>query len=181
MGDDAARWLSRHRGGAAPADVLAFFDRLPPVDPAGLLGRWRGAELPTGSRLDGLLAAHGWYGKEFVDAETVHPLLFAGPDGVPRPVDPALAPLWLLLRCPGLARSRPARAAFTAVRPLLRTDRPAARTRVVTHRGVATAALLYDRLPIVDVFRSVTPDLLLGLMDLRGLPEPFAFLLERDR
>jgi hypothetical protein len=46
---------------------------------------------------------------------------------------------------------------------------------------VATAALLYDRLPIVDVFRSVTPDLLLGLMDLRGLPEPFAFLLERDR
>jgi hypothetical protein len=26
----------------------------------------------------------------------------------------------------------------------------------------------------------VTPDLLLGLLDLRGLPDPFAFLLERD-
>jgi hypothetical protein len=27
----------------------------------------------------------------------------------------------------------------------------------------------------------VTPDLLLGLMDMRGLPGPFAFLLERAR
>ncbi|MGY1643871.1 GXWXG domain-containing protein [Geodermatophilus sp. SYSU D00703] len=180
MSEDAARWLARHRGGAAPADVLAFFDRLPPVQPAALAGRWRGAELPTGSRLDGLLAAHGWYGKEVVDTETVHPLLFAGPGGVPRPVDPALAPLSLLLRRPGLGRSRAARAAFAVVRPLLRTDRPAARVRVVTHRGVATGALVYDRLPVVDAFRSVTPDLLLGLMDLRGLPEVFAFLLERD-
>jgi hypothetical protein len=51
----------------------------------------------------------------------------------------------------------------------------------VVHRGVPTAALVYDRLPVVDVFRQVTPDLLLGLMDLRGLPDPFAFLLERDR
>jgi GXWXG protein/Domain of unknown function (DUF4334) len=181
MSDDAARWIARHRGGAAPGDVLAFFDRLPPTDPAGLVGRWRGTELPTGSRLDGLLALHGWYGKEFVDAETVHPLLFPGPDGVPRPVDPALAPLSLLLSWPGVARSRPARAAFAALRPLLRTDRPAARVRVVTHRGVATGALVYDRLPIIDVFRRVTADVLLGLMDLRGLPEPFAFLLERER
>jgi hypothetical protein len=52
--------------------------------------------------------------------------------------------------------------------------------RLVEHRGVPTAALVYDRLPIVDVVRTVTPDLLLGLMDLRGLPGPFVFLLERD-
>ena len=41
-----------------------------------MLGRWRGSGLPTGSPLDGLLEAYGWYGKEFLDAETVHPLLF---------------------------------------------------------------------------------------------------------
>ncbi|MGY1706062.1 GXWXG domain-containing protein [Geodermatophilus sp. SYSU D00697] len=180
MSDDAVCWLTRHRGGAAPADVLAFADRLPAVDPETLVGRWRGAELPTGSRLDGLLAVHGWWGKEVLDAETVHPLLFAGPDGLPRPVDPALAPLALLRRAPGAARSRAARVAFAAVRPLLRTGRPAARVRVVTHRGVATSALVYDRLPVIDAFRLVTPGLLLGLMDMRGLPEPYAFLLERD-
>ena len=42
-----------------------------------------------------------------------------------------------------------------------------------------TAALVYDRLPVVDAFRLVTPDVVLGLMDLRGLDTPFAFLLER--
>jgi hypothetical protein len=46
---------------------------------------------------------------------------------------------------------------------------------------VPTAALVYDRLPVVDVFRQVTPDLLLGLMDMRGLPDPFAFLLQRSQ
>jgi hypothetical protein len=96
-------------------------------------------------------------------------------------VDPALAPLALLLRAPALARSAPARAAFAAVRPVLATRRPTARVRRVEHRGVVTAALVYDRLPVVDAFRQVTADVLLGLMDARGLDAPFAFVLERDR
>lgn len=178
--DDAVRWLDRHRGGAAPGDVLAFADRLPPVGLDTLLGRWRGAELPTGSPLDGLLTAHRWYGKEVVDDERVHPLLFRDRSGRLRPVDPTLAPLALLRRVPSLARGRPARVAFAAVRPLLWTRRPAARLRLVRHRGVTTGAIVYDRLPVIDVFRQVTPDLLLGLLDLRGLPESFAFLLERE-
>ena len=70
--------------------------------------------------------------------------------------------------------------AFGAVRPLLHTDEPKARLRVVEHRGVATAALVYDALPIIDVFRRVDDATLLGVMDLRGLPRPFFFLLERD-
>lgn len=181
MSADALRWVERHRGGAAPADVLALADRLPGVAVEELTGRWRGAELPTGSPLDGLLPAHRWWGKEVRDADTVHPLLFPDRAGRPRPIDPAPAPLTLLRRAPGLARSAPARLAFTAVRPLLTTRRPTARLRPVVHRGVPTTALLYDRLPVVDVFRRVSPDLLLGLMDMRGLPDPFAFLLERAR
>ncbi|MGK5173810.1 GXWXG domain-containing protein [Geodermatophilus sp. CPCC 205761] len=176
----ALDWLERHRGGAAPVDVLAFADRLPAVEPGTLIGRWRGSELPTGSPLDGLLPAHRWYGKEFLDADTVHPLLFRDQAGVPRPVDPALAPLALLLRAPAPARSAPARAAFATVRPLLATRRPTARVRRLEHRGVLTAALVYDRLPVVDAFRQVSPDVLLGLMDARGLDAPFAFVLERD-
>ncbi|MGY1637407.1 GXWXG domain-containing protein [Geodermatophilus sp. SYSU D00742] len=179
-GDDAVRWLARHRGRAAPVDALAFFDRLPAVAPEAVVGRWRGAELPTGSRLDGLLTAHGWWGKEVVDADTVHPLLFTDRAGRPRPVQPAPAPLTLLRRAPRLAASGPARLAFAAARPLLRTRRPAARIRAVAHRGVVTAAVVYDRLPVVDVLRAVTADVLLGLMDLRGLPEPYFFVLERD-
>ena len=67
--------------------------------------------------LDGLLTAHRWWGKEVLDADTVHPPLFPDRAGRPGPVDPAPAPLTLLRRAPALARSRPARLAFAVVRP----------------------------------------------------------------
>ena len=50
----------------------------------------------------------------------------------------------------------------------------------MTHRGVVTAAMVYDSLPIIDVFRRVSADVLLGAMDMRGLPSPFLFVLRRD-
>ncbi|MBY3553140.1 DUF4334 domain-containing protein [Modestobacter lapidis] len=167
-------------GGATGGDVLVFADGLPPVRAADLVGRWRGSELPTGHRLDGLLASCGWYGKDVVDAETVHPLLFADRAGMPRPVDPALAPLGLLRDRTWLARTRAARAAFAGLRPLLSTRRPAARVREVRHRGVLTAAIVYDRLPVIDAFRRIGDGTVLGLMDLRGMPEPFPFVLRRE-
>ena len=179
-GDAALRRLAVLQGGAAVADVLAFFDGLPPVPAAGLAGRWRGSELPTGHRFDGLLTVHGWYGKEVVDDETVFPLLFRDRAGVPRPVDPRFAPLGLLRNAAWLAHAPPARLAFPVVRPLLTGRRPQARVREVLHRGVLTGALLYDRLPVLDAFRRVGPDTLLGLMDARGVPEPFPFVLRRD-
>ena len=109
----------------------------------------------------------------------MHPLLFATRSG-PRPVDPALVPVGILRGLPGLAHSTPARLAFTAVRPLLTTRRPKARLRTVEHRGVLTAAMVYDRLPIIDVFKRLGSRTVLGLMDLRGLTEPFFFLLRRE-
>ncbi len=36
-------------------DALALFDSLPPVDTDAMIGTWRGAEVPTRHRLDGLL------------------------------------------------------------------------------------------------------------------------------
>jgi hypothetical protein len=180
--DDATarRWVDEHRAGAGPAEALEFFDRLPPVSPDGMLGRWRGSGLPTGSPLDGLLEAYGWYGKEFVDAETVHPLLFRDRAGRPRPVDPDLLPTGLLRDRAGLAHHPLARSAFTGVRPLLFTRKPKARLRALEHRGVLTAAMIYDALPIIDVFRRVDDATVLGFMDMRGLPDPFLFLLRRD-
>ena len=172
-------WLDEHRAGASPEEVLRFFDALPAVAVEDLSGRWRGSELPTGSPLDGLLAAYGWWGKEFVDAETVHPLLVRGRSGV-HPVNPALVPLTLLRAAPALARLPVLQRVAAGVRPFLRTHRPAARLRSVAHRGVATAALVYDSIPVIDVFRRVDDDLVLGLMDMRGLETVFPFLLHRD-
>lgn len=177
---DGERWLAEHASGASPDEALAVFDALDAVPPEGMLGRWRGSGLPTGSPLDGLLEAYGWYGKEFRGAEAVHPLLFATRSG-PRPVDPTFVPIGLLRDHPALARSRAARTAFRLARPLLTTSRPRARLRSVEHSGVVTAAMVYDALPIVDVFRAVAADVRLGLMDLRGLAGPFFFVLRRER
>ena len=48
----------------------------------------------------------------------------------------------------------------------------------MTCRGVTTAAMVYDHLPIIDCFRRLSADAVLGLMDLRGAA-PFFFRLER--
>lgn len=173
------RVLAGAAGGFGREEALALFDGAAPVEPAEMHGRWRGSGVPTGSPLDGLLEAYGWYGKEFVDAETVHPLLFSTRSG-PRPVDPALVPVGVLRDRPAVAHSRAARVAFRAVRPLLTTSRPRARLRAIEHRGVVTAAMVYDALPIIDVFRRVDDRAVLGLMDLRGLTDPFFFLLRRE-
>ena len=176
----AERWLAEDGSGVHPDVVLAFFDRCPGVGVEELTGRWRGSGVRTGSPLDGLLETYGWYGKEFVDAETVHPLLVRDRTGRPRPIDPALLPVLVLRAAPALAHLPVARAVFRAVRPLLTTRKPAARLRTVEHRGVATAAVIYDALPVIDVLRRVSADTVLGVMDLRGLPDPFFFLLRRD-
>ena len=176
----AEDWLDAHREMVPPDEALAYFDSLPVVAPGEMLGRWRGSALPTGSPLDGLLEAYGWYGKEFLDDETVHPLLFTGRSGRPRPVDPSLLPVNLLRDYAGFLQFWPLRTTLTRLRPLLYTNRPKARLREISHRGVVTAAMVYDTLPIIDVFRRVSEDVRLGAMDLRGLPAPYLFLLRRD-
>jgi hypothetical protein len=143
-------------------------------------GRAAGGLLPTGSPLDGLLEVYGWYGKEFLDDEAVHPLLFTDRSGTPRPIDPRFLPMAVLRDYAGFAQFWPLRAAFSGIRPLLYTDKPKARLRTVTHRGVVTAAMVYDALPVIDVFRRVSDDVRLGAMDMRGLPSPFLFVLRRE-
>lgn len=173
-------WMGAwERHGTTTAAALARFDALPGATVDACLGRWRGSGLPTGHLLDGLLEALGWWGKDFVDAETIHPLLFRGRDGRPGPVAPIPFLVRWILRYPGLMRGRAARAAFAAARPLLRTSEPKARLRAMEHRGVVGAAMIYDGLPIIDHFRAVDEDTLLGLMDLRGMAKPYFFVLRR--
>jgi Domain of unknown function (DUF4334) len=40
--------------------------------------------------------------------------------------------------------------------------------------------MIYDSLPINDIFRKVDDDTVLGAMDLRLTPQPFFFILRRE-
>ncbi|MFT3660272.1 MAG: DUF4334 domain-containing protein [Gordonia sp. (in: high G+C Gram-positive bacteria)] len=166
------------KAGVDPVRAAAVFDALEPVTAEQILGRWHGSEVPTGHPLDGLLDVSGWYGKEFVDTETVHPLLFGRP-GALWAVNPKLMPLGLLNRL-GTRFPRWLPPGGTALFRLAATGSPRARLREVEFRGRVGAAMVYDDLPIIDHFRRLDDDALLGAMDLRGSRSPYFFLLERD-
>jgi hypothetical protein len=171
-------WLKRAKSdGIALDEAIAAFDGLGPVSLEEMIGRWRGTGLRSGHTLDGALEAFGWWGKEFRDPDTVHALLFGREPGRIVSVDPAYLPLRLAVAL-NLHRNRLAQAAFRAGKRLIATKRSTARLRMIEHRGVVTAAMIYDAQPITDVFRRVDADTLLGLMECRGL-DPFLFVLER--
>lgn len=160
-------------------EALRFFDQLGPVTLEFMAGRWQGTELPTGHPLSGLLANLHWYGKEFIDGEQVHPLLFTGRNQQIFRVKPNQIALDLGLRLPFLQSP--------ALIPMLRilialskTEASQARLRLMEYRGQVSATMVYDYLPIQDTFRKVDEVSVLGLMDLKGDSQPFFFLLTRE-
>lgn len=177
--DDAERWLLAHRHGTSADTALRFLDGLPGVTVDAMTGRWHGAGWHTGHPWDGVLESLGWWGKEFLDADRVRPTLFRDARGDPRPVDPVAARPRLVDAAAGALRHPAAGAVFRLVRPLATSARPAGRLRLVEHRGTVTAALVYDSLPVIDAFRRVTDDLVLGAADVRGHDVPLLFVLRR--
>lgn len=166
---------------AAPLpEVLQFYDSLPSVPVDAMLGSWRGAELATGHAFDGLLGPSGWHGKRFRSPDDVDPLIFRRTNGRLFAGNPAIMPIGLIQRLPGLARHPLSAALFRKISPWLATKRARARLRLTEYRGVTTATMIYDDLPINDVFRMITPDVVLGAMDIRGSANPFFFTLRRE-
>jgi hypothetical protein len=51
---------------------------------------------------------------------------------------------------------------------------------MTNYRGKVSATLIYDDLPINDAFRLVDTNTVLGVMDLKGMEQPFFFVLNRE-
>jgi len=152
------------------------FAGLEPVSTDAMIGSWRGTGIVTGHPMSGVLEAAGWYGKRFVDPETVHPLLFwTASRRAVFAVDPARLPLgWPLPPGPIVW------AGLRLGRPWFAARRPTARLRRVEMMGVVSSAMVYDDRPIVDGFRRLDDDRVMGMMDRRGDREPLFFVLDRD-
>lgn len=161
------------------SDALALYDLLDIVEADFMLGAWKGAGFPTGHPLDGMLEAYHWHGKRFESADHVHPLVFNTVTGGRASINPALMPI-SLMRGPWVPKSPLIGKIFQLLIPLMSTRRSRARLRMTEFRGKVTATMAYDDLPIHDVFRKVDANTVLGIMDLKGMTQPFFFVLRRE-
>ena len=176
-----AAWLEAGRAArTTPEEALAVFDALPPVRVEEILGPWRGHEVASGHPMDGLLKPLGWHGKTFLDAEAAFPVAFGEPATGLWYLNTALVPFRVTLKLKGFLVSPAGRVLFRLTRPLWRTHSPKARLRMVEHRGVVSAAMIFNDLPIIDCFRKVDATTLFGVMDRRGMAQPYVFILTRD-
>lgn len=130
-------------GKDCPADrLMPLFEQLQPIDAASMIGTWKGGKFDS-SQPDPI----NWYGKRFVSASHVEPLLARKPDGT-------------IYSYEGLG---------------------VAQLREVAHGGKVQATLIYDKQPMMDYFRKVTDDVVIGLGDIKGRPLNFFFWLEREK
>ncbi len=134
------------------AELLSFYDHLPPVTPDGLIGVWHGGDWRSGSRLDGLLSQTGWWGKVFRSPDNVDALVFK------RSCQPLAIANRLMIWPFRLPENR----------LLLRHPLGRARVREIRFRGVVSAAMCYNHMPIIDHFRRVDGGTVMGVMDFSG-------------
>jgi hypothetical protein len=168
-------------GESTSKQALELFDSLEPVDVDFMVGNWKGQGFKTGHDMDGLLEAYHWYGKRFEDSENVHPLVFSTMTGGVTCVNPAFMglPMSLSGRFP-MPKSPLFGRLFQLVMPLMTTSKSRARLRMTTYRDKSSATMVYDQLPINDVFRRIDENAVLGIMDLKGMTQPFFFILRRE-
>ena len=168
-------------GKTSTREALVIFDSLEPINADFMLGAWRGGGFPTDHPMDGVLETFHWYGKRFDGPEDVHPLVFSTPAGRKKNINPVLVMpgLNLLGFLPFLNTPLGGRV-FQGLLPLFATRRSRARLRLTEYRGKSSASMIYDNLPINDVFRKVDDNTVLGVMDFKGMTQPFFFILRRE-
>ncbi|WOD41466.1 DUF4334 domain-containing protein [Nodosilinea sp. E11] len=168
-------------GQVTTAEALAIFDGLDTVEVDFMLGAWQGSGFPTAHPLDGALETYHWRGKRFEHPEHVHPLVFTTATGGTTSVNPlwALPLLGWIERVP-IPKSEGVGRIFQRALGLFSTQQSCARLRLTHYRGKESATMVYDSLPINDIFRRVDEQTVLGLMDLKGMAQPFFFVLRRE-
>ena len=167
------------QGKTSTEEALKLFDELDTVNLDFMMGRWRGSGFHTDHPMDGLLEASNWYGKEFIDPDRVHPLLFLDSNNKIFKVAPNLTAMNLALRFP-LPNNKAMKLLVNFMNSMLKTEESQARIRMMEHRHKISATMIYDNLPIHDIFRKIDDNTVLGLMDFKGAEKPFFFVLRRD-
>ena len=159
--------------------TLAWFRMLEPVNPGEMIGLWRGSGHPSGHPLDGVLENLGWFGKRFHPDLRADALLFERAPGKLIAIEPAYVPIRLALSFAAIGRKAFARSLFSHVTPRISARGTTAMLRSRMDDELITAAMVYDRQPIVDVFRRSKDGQVIGKMIVDGDPRHYFFKLAK--
>lgn len=160
-------------------DMTAWFHTLGPVEPVEMVGLWRGAGIPSGHPLDGVLENLRWFGKRFHPDMRADALLFQWRPGRLVAIDPRFVPITLAIRLSSLGRTAFGRGLFSYFQKAFRAQGTTAALDIRTLDQIASAAMVYNEQPIVDHFRRVSDDTLAGMMCVRGDERRFFFKLTK--
>lgn len=160
---------------ATSEETQQLFNKLETVSIEFMIGKWKGDEILTGHPMNGFLASSGWYGKIFESAEKVHPLIFY--------TDAKRTETFIANPTDFMAwvnKNTKNDLFLGDFRKEMETTEFKARLRRTEFRSTISATMIYDELPINDIFKKIDENTVLGIMDLKNGPENYFFILERD-
>ncbi|MGO8024088.1 GXWXG domain-containing protein [Rhizobium leguminosarum] len=160
-------------------EMAAWFRSLEPIQPKDMVGLWSGVGIPSGHPLDGVLENLNWFGKRFHSGMRADALLFKWRPGRLVPIEPNFLPIGLAIKMAPLGRTFVARHCFSYLQKLLRARGTTASLRLQALDGVETAAMVYDKQPIVDYFRRIDDEEIAGMMCVHDDPRRFFFKLRK--
>lgn len=160
-------------------ETITWFRSLEPVQPIEMLGLWKGAGIPSGHPLDGVLENLGWFGKRFHADMRADALLFQWrPDRLVA-IDLGFVPIGLAIKAGPFGRTGLARSGFSYLQKACRARGTIASLKLRTLEDAATAAMFYDRQPVVDYFGRINDEELAGMMCVEGDARRFFFKLRK--
>ncbi|MBY5836804.1 DUF4334 domain-containing protein [Rhizobium leguminosarum] len=160
-------------------EMAAWFRSLEPVQPRDMVGLWSGVGIPSGHPLDGVLENLNWFGKRFHSDMRADALLFKWRPGRLVPIEPSFFPVRLAIKMAPFGRTFVARHWFSYLQKMLRARGTTASLRLQALDGVETAAMVYDKQPIVDYFHRIDDDGIAGMMCVHDDPRRFFFKLRK--
>ncbi|WP_208246721.1 GXWXG domain-containing protein (plasmid) [Rhizobium sp. T1470] len=156
-----------------------WFRSLEPVPLDDMIGLWRGVGIPSGHPLDGVLENLDWFGKRIRPDLRADALLFRWSGGRLVAIEPPFFPIRQAIRFASLGRTSIARNWFSYLHRAFRARGTTASLELRTLDGVETAAMVYDRQPIVDYLRLIADEEVGGMMCVEGEARRYFFRLRR--
>ena len=161
------------------SQALTWYRSLEPIKPAEMIGLWTGAGIASGHPLDGVLENLQWFGKHFHPDMRADALLFQFRHDRLVPINPSFIPIRAAIRFASFGKTTVARNWFSYLQQAVRAKGTTASLSLLRFDGAETAAMIYDRQPIIDYFRRISEDEVAGMMVVQADDRRYFFKLRR--